>query len=166
MWSHISSVVSESLALAAAPALLTRISGLPRAALTRATIASTFGRSVTSHRIASPRRPAARTADTVSSNSSAERAATAISAPCDARARATARPIPRPPPVTSAIRPLSSAMSVVAQDGCQLHAIDVAARHDAGNPSPTGLSREGDRQGDGAGAFRDRPIPFGDQLDG
>src|SRR5439155_15362264 len=166
MPSHISSVVSVSLALAATPALFTRIRGSPNAVLTRATIASTFGRWVTSHTIASPRRPAARTAETVSSSSSAERAATATSAPSDARASATARPIPRPPPVTSAIRPASSAMSVVAQDGCQLYAIDVAARHDAGNPSPAGLSREGDRQGDGAGAFRDRPIPFGDQLDG
>src|SRR5439155_353264 len=127
MRSHISSVVSVSLALAATPALFTRISGSPNPDRTRAIIASTFGRWVTSHRIASPRRPAARMAETVSSSSSAERAATATSAPCPARASATARPIPRPPPVTSAIRPASSAMSGLAQDGCQLCGIDFPA---------------------------------------
>src|SRR5438874_170143 len=166
IWSHISSVVSVSLALAATPALFTRISGSPNPDRTRAIIASTFGRWVTSHRIASPRRPAARMAETVSSSSSAERAATATSAPSAARASATARPIPRPPPVTSAIRPASSAMSGLAQDGCQLCGIDVPAGHDAGHLSRARLSRQRHRQGDGAGAFRDHPISFGDELDG
>src|SRR3989442_5751330 len=166
MRSRIWSVVSVSLALAATPALFTRISGSPNAVRTRATIASTFDRWVTSQRIASPRRPAARMAETVSSSSSAERAATATSAPSAARASATARPIPRPPPVTSAIRPASSATSGFAQDGCQFCGIDVPAGHDAGHPSRPRLSRQRHRQGDGAGTFRDHPIAFGHELDG
>src|SRR2546425_10413074 len=166
MPSHISSVVSCSFALAATPALFTRISGSPSAFRTRATIASTCWRSPTSQRTASARRPVVRIASTTSDSSLSDRAATATSAPAAARDSATARPIPRPPPVTNATRPDSSATLVLAQDLGQLGRIDIATGHDAGDPAVAHLPGHGHCEGGGPGTLGDHAVPLGHQPDG
>src|SRR6266511_906538 len=109
------------------PALLTRMSTEPNSSMTRATVASTSSRSVTSHLIAAERRPSSWISRAVASvnTSPCARAACAsgphsatsessdstwisaitTSAPARASVRASARPSPRDPPVTSATRP-------------------------------------------------------------
>src|SRR5438270_5293325 len=164
--SHMSSVVSDSLALPAMPALLTRISGSPRSFLTRMSMASTWLCSATSHRPAAARRPMARRAPAVSSSTSAFRPETATSAPACASETAMARPIPRPPPVMSATRPVSSANSALAQDLCQFGQIDVAAGDDASDPATAGLPRERHGEGHRTRTFGDHPVPFGHQPEG
>src|SRR5207302_8860933 len=161
--SHMSSVVSDNLALPAMPALFTRISGLPRAFATCAIMPSTWLRSPTSQTIAAARGPIARMALTVSSSTSADRPLTATSAPAWASESAMARPIPRPPPVISATRPVSSANSRLAQDLRQFGQIDIPAGDDAGDPSLAGLTGERHRQGDRAGTLGDHAIALGHQ---
>src|SRR5438309_5989141 len=155
-----SSVVSESLALPAIPALLMRIRGWPKSFFIRATMSSTWLRWVTSQTMAVARGPTARMALTASSRTSAERPLTATSAPAWAKESAMARPIPRPPPVTSPTRPARSPTLMAVQDLGQFGKVDVAAGNDAGDAARARFPRQRDGQGDGTGALGDHAVSF------
>ena len=92
----------------AMPALHTNKSTGPRSAVICSTIARIASASSTDAAYARAIPPAASIAATVSAAASASRRKlTATAAPCCASCSLIARPIPRPPPVTSAIRPVN-----------------------------------------------------------
>lgn len=99
---HASSVVRESGALGATPALLISTSTRPTRAATSASAASIEARSARSHAIATPSAPPIDAA--TSSSSLRVRPVTTTRYPARPSALAMARPMPRPPPVTSAVR--------------------------------------------------------------
>src|SRR5687767_8272245 len=92
---------------AAMPALLTRMSTLPRASRVRSTIVLTSALLVTSVFMASTRQPSAFTSSATFSAFSTWMSGMAISAPSLAMARTMPRPMPLPPPVTTATFPAS-----------------------------------------------------------
>ena len=99
-WRQASAVSLWKGAVGAAPALLTRISTGPKAALARSKASATDCSRVTSQLMARafPRAPAS------SSKGAAERPSSDSLAPWAAAARAMAAPMPVPPPVTSTWR--------------------------------------------------------------
>src|SRR5919108_580676 len=94
----------------AMPALFTRMSMRPSTSRVRSTISFTSALLVTSHFMASTRRPSAFTSSAVFSALSTWMSGIAMSAPSFAIASTMPRPMPRPPPVTIATFPSSRAM--------------------------------------------------------
>src|SRR5919197_5619 len=95
----------------AMPALFTRMSMRPNTSRVRSTISFTSALLVTSHFMASTRRPSALTSSAVFSALSTWMSGMAMSAPSFAIVRTMPRPMPLPPPVTIATLPARRAMS-------------------------------------------------------
>src|ERR671936_1519892 len=101
----------------AMPALFTRMSMRPSTSRVRSTISFTSALLVTSHFIASTRRPSALTSSAVFSALRTWMSGIAMSAPSFAIVRTMPRPMPLPPPVTIATlpssRPMQSSVDII-----------------------------------------------------
>src|SRR5439155_13795203 len=104
---HLSSGIASGSAAHVTPALFTRMSTFPNAAIVLSTTACTSAGFDTSHRMPSTRTPCARIASTVGVSHSSRRAHSISDAPASARPSAISCPSPRDPPVTIATRPSS-----------------------------------------------------------
>ncbi|CAM5697174.1 hypothetical protein SVIOM74S_03300 [Streptomyces violarus] len=87
------------------PALLTRMSGSPKASTARSAAVRTPSRVLRSALTQAARQPSAVSSSTVAISPASPRATTTTLAPARARARVMARPMPELPPVTTATRP-------------------------------------------------------------
>src|SRR5712692_2596056 len=105
--SHVSSALSRKGSSLSHPALFTTMSSWPNCARASSTARLTSARRVRSQPSASPLTPSASISCLTASALSARMSSTATSSPSCARPSAMARPMPRPPPVTSAVLPLS-----------------------------------------------------------
>src|SRR6266542_1373233 len=105
--SQVTSALSRKGSSLSQPALFTTMSSWPSCARASSTARLTSGRRVRSQLSASPFTPSASISRLTASALSARMSSTATSAPSWASANAMARPMPRPPPVTSAVLPLS-----------------------------------------------------------
>jgi hypothetical protein len=94
------------------PALLTITSARPNSSITWSRSCVRSFSFVTSHRIGSAMRPVAPISFANSSRRSVRRADTTTSAPASAIANAVARPIPAEAPVTTAIAPSKSTLTL------------------------------------------------------
>src|SRR4029453_18650655 len=104
---HFSSGIASGSAAQVTPALLTRMSTLPKTATVLSTTACTSSALATSQRMPSTRNPRARIAATVGVSHSSRRAHSISAAPASASPSAISSPIPRDPPVTMATRSVS-----------------------------------------------------------
>jgi hypothetical protein len=117
---HSSSVISNTGFRRLPPALLTRMSTLPKASIAFATKLSTLSVFVTSQGITKALRPRCSISLPTDSISPSVRAVMTKSAPASAIARAIARPKPRPEPVTMAIFPANDSCSLI-MDALRYH---------------------------------------------
>src|SRR6266567_3376424 len=106
-------LISASLAMRRMPALLTRISSLPRVWTSASTARCTAAMSVTSAAAIAPARFISRTRSAVASAARPSMSITPTSQPSCAKRSAMPRPIPEPAPVTIAVLPSSAYMLAI-----------------------------------------------------